>query len=88
VPIPTNSSHYHFERNYKPKNGWFDHLLTALSSSKETSLAWLLKSLAKVNNEDFIVAAEGTRFFLNGKELDAESAIVMWEEANCNLSQQ
>ena len=88
MPIPTSSSHYRFEGNFKPKNGWFDQLLTALLSSKETSLAWLLKSLAKVNNEDFIVAAEGAGLLLNGKVMDAESAVAMWEEANCNLSQQ
>jgi hypothetical protein len=59
VPVPTSSSYYLSERNLK-SHGWFDQLLTALSSSKESSLAWLLQSLAKTNIEEFIVAAEGS----------------------------
>jgi hypothetical protein len=63
---------------------WLKDLLWALSSSQETSLRWLLNSLSKLHNEEFITAAEEAGLSLNGKVIDAESAAAMWEEANIN----
>jgi hypothetical protein len=87
VPIPTSVSYYRFERNMKG-NSWFSELLMSLSNSRETSLTWLLKSLTKLQNEEFITAAEAAGLLLNGKVMDAESAAAMWEEANINCRQQ
>ena len=87
LPVPMSSSYYRFKRNLK-SHGWFNHLLDSLSNSKEASMAWLLQAIAKTHNEQFIIAAEGAGLLLNGKKMDAESAVAMWEEANCNLQQQ
>ena len=62
----------------------FRELVWAISSSQETSLRWLLNSLSKLHNEEFITAAEEAGLSLNGKVIDAESAAAMWEEANIN----
>jgi hypothetical protein len=87
VPVPTSSSYYRFERNMKDCS-WFRALLGALSSSPDSSLSWLMKSLTKLHNEEFITAAEAAGLLLNGKVMDAESAAAMWEEANINCQQQ
>jgi hypothetical protein len=84
VMVPTSSSCYCFKRNIK-SHEWFDNLLDALSLSKETSVDWLLQSFSDTYNEEFIAAAEGCGLLLNGEKMDAESAVAMWEEANCNL---
>ncbi len=63
-------------------------MLSALSVSVDNSLNWLLKSLTKVFNEEFIIAAEGAGLLLNGKVMDAEAATAMWEVANINCRQQ
>jgi len=59
-----------------------------LSDSPDISLSWLLTSLTKLRNEEFIVAAEAAGLLLNGKTMDAESSAAMWEEANKNFRQQ
>jgi hypothetical protein len=87
VPVPVSSSFYRFKRNLK-SHGWLNRLLEAISTSKEDSMAWLLKAISELHNEDFVSAAEGAGLLLRGKEMDAESAVAMWEEANCNLRQQ
>jgi hypothetical protein len=83
VPIPKSVSYYHFERNMK-ENSWFGEVLGALSDSPEISLSWLLTSLTKLRNEEFIAAAEAAGLLLNDKLMDAESSAAMWEEANIN----
>jgi hypothetical protein len=87
VPIPKSVSYYQFERNMK-ENSWFREALGALSDSPDISLIWLLTSLTKLRNEEFIVAAEAAGLLLNGKTMDAESSTAMWEEANINCRQQ
>ncbi len=87
LPIPKTGSYYHFERNMKD-HSWFGEVLGALSSTPETSLSWLLKTLSKLRNEEFITAAEDAGFLLNGKVMDAKSATAMWEETNINCRQQ
>jgi len=57
-----------------------------LSDSPDISLSWLLTSLTKLRNEEFIVAAEAAGLLLNGKTMDAESSTA--EEANKNFRQQ
>jgi hypothetical protein len=69
-------------------HSWFGEVLGALSNAPETSLSWLLMSLSKLCNEEFITAAEEAGLLLNGKVMDAESATAMWEEANINCRQQ
>jgi len=83
LPVPKSLSYYLFKKNVKD-HSWFRELLWALSSSQETSLRWLLNSLSKLHNEEFITAAEEAGLSLNGKVIDAESAAAMWEEANIN----
>jgi hypothetical protein len=70
------------------ENSWFREALGALSDSPDISLIWLLTSLTKLRNEEFIVAAEAAGLLLNGKTMDAESSTAMWEEANINCRQQ
>lgn len=67
---------------------WFREVLSALLVSTDTSLNWLLKSLTKVFNEEFVIAAEDAGLLLNGKVMDAEAAAAMREEANMNCRQQ
>ena len=70
------------------ENSWFREALGALSDLPDISLSWLLTSLTKLRNEEFIVAAEAAGLLLNGKTMDAESSTAMWEEANINCRQQ
>jgi len=85
VSIPNSVSYYHFKRNMK-ENSWFQEALGDLSDSPDISLSWLLASLTKLRNEEFIVAAEAAGLLLNGKTMDAESSTA--EEANKNFRQQ
>jgi hypothetical protein len=87
MPVPTSSSFYRFKRNLNSQ-GWFNRLLDSLFCSKEDSLAWLLHAIAGTHNEESVSVAEGCGFLLNGKKMDVESVVAMWEEANCNLQQQ
>jgi hypothetical protein len=57
VPIPKSLSYYNFKRNMK-ENSWFQEAFGPLSDSPDISLSWLLTSLTKLRNEEFIVAAE------------------------------
>jgi hypothetical protein len=83
VPVPTSSNYDWFKKNLN-RTKWVRKLLLAASNNdnEEVAARWLMQHLGYCYNDCFVEVACKLGLLLPPKEMDAETAAAMWEEAN------
>jgi hypothetical protein len=80
---PISSCSYHSFKHNVIRTKWMDDLLSAVNNNIALAAEWILTILDK-RFEEILTEVE----VLLSKNMDAESACTMWEEANCMYKSQ